>query len=130
MSKHWVRSTKESTPRDTIWVLQNPLQNPEHRETRSDKMAEIARKYHKQLLTVDRDPAAELDEGKMDAVLGNIWTSLAQEDIDKMKKSISEDKVTTALTSSANDKATGLDGIPMELWKLLLQQYKSTEEKE
>ena len=130
MSKHWVRSAKESTPRDTIRALRNPLQDPERRETRSDKMAEIARKYHEQLLTVDRDPAAEPDGVKMDAVLGNIRTSLAQGDIDEMKKNISEDEVVTALTSSANDKAAGLDGIPMELWKLLLQQYKSTEEKE
>ena len=84
MSKHWARSARESTPRDTIRVLRNPLQDPEHRETRSDKMAEIARKYHEQLLAIDRDPAAELDEGKMNAVLENIQTSLAQEDVDEL----------------------------------------------
>ena len=130
MSKHWARSVRESTPRDTIRVLRNPLQDPEHRETRSDKMAEIARKYHEQLLAIDRDPAAEPDEGKMNAVLENIQTSLVQEDVDELRKNVSEDEVTTALMSSANDKAAGLDGIPMELWKLLLQQYKSAEEKE
>ena len=43
LSKHWVRSAKESTPRDTIWALKNPLANPASLETRSDKMAEVAR---------------------------------------------------------------------------------------
>ena len=93
-------------------------------------MAEIARKYHEQLLAIDWDPAVEPDEGKMNAVLENIQTSLAQEDVDELRKNVSEDKVTTALMSSANDKAAGLDRILMELWKLLLQQYKSAEEKE
>ena len=40
MSKHWVRSAKESTPRDTIRALRNPLQDLLQWETRSDRMAE------------------------------------------------------------------------------------------
>ena len=53
MSKHWVRSARESTLCDTIQALRNPLQNPTQRETGSDKMAEMAREYHEKLLTLD-----------------------------------------------------------------------------
>ena len=53
MSKHWARSAKESTPRNTIRALKNPLQNPMRRETRTEKMAEQAKEYHEELLKVD-----------------------------------------------------------------------------
>jgi len=130
LSKHWVRSAKENTPRDTIRTLINPLGDPNRKETRSDKMAQIAKEYHEQLLTIDRDPRTEPDEEKLHEALENINTRLAQEDIEELRKSVSSEEVEEALNDSANDKAAGLDGIPMELWKLLNQQYKSAKEDE
>ena len=53
MSKHWVKSAKESIPHNTIRALRNPLQNPTQRETRSDRMAEMAKEYHEKLLSID-----------------------------------------------------------------------------
>ena len=53
MLKHWVRSARESTLHDTIQALRNPLQNPTQQEIRSKKMAEMAREYHKKLLSLD-----------------------------------------------------------------------------
>ena len=128
MSKHWVRSARESTPRDTIRALKNPLQNPTHRETRSDKMAEVAREYHEQLLNIDRNPGEEPDERKLNNTLKNIDAKLSPENIAKLQEGVDDEEVTMALVNSANDKAAGLDGIPVELWKLLHQQYKSTKE--
>ena len=130
LSKYWVRSAKENTPRDTIRALKNPLQDLGRIETRSDKMAQIAKEYHEQLLTIDRDPKEEPDEEKLDKVLENINTKLSAENVENLRKTVSEEEVITALMDSANDKAAGLDGIPMELWKLLHQQYKSAAEKE
>ena len=130
MSKHWVRSARENTPRDTIRALRNPLQQPSRTETRSDRMAQIAKEYLEQLLAIDRDPNAEPDEGELDKVLGNIDSRLSVENVEKQRECVSDGEVTAALADSANDKAAGLDGIPMELWKLLHQQYKSAEEKE
>ena len=130
MSKHWVRSAKESTPRDTIGALRNPLKNPMNRETRSDKMAELARDYHEQLLSIDRDPCEEPDEEGLKETLRNIDAKLSPENAEKLRKVISEEEVVTAMMDSANDKAAGLDGIPIELWKLLHQQYNSADEKE
>ena len=130
MSKHWVRSAKESAPRDTIRALKNPLQEPTQRETRSDKMAELARNYHEQLLALDRCPSEEPDERNLTKALENINTTLSLEDAGKLRKHISEGEIEIALKDTANDKAAGLDGIPVELWKLLHQQYKSAKENE
>jgi len=130
LSKHWVRSAKEATPRDTIRTLMNPLEDPNRKEKRSDEMARIAKEYHEQLLTIDRDPKVNPDEEKLKKILENIDAKLTQTDTDELRKNVSAEEVAQALTDSANDKAAGLDGIPMELWKLLSQQYKSADEKE
>ena len=130
MSKHWVKSAKESSPRNTIRALKNPLQNPTQRETRSDRMAEMAKEYHEKLLSIDRDPKEAPDEEKLTKILENINMRLSQENIDKLKKEIDEDEIETALKESSNNKAAGLDGIPVELWKMLHHQYKSAKENE
>ena len=130
MSKHWVRSAREAAPRDTIRALRNPLSDPERRETRSDKMAKIAREYHEQLLAVDRDPGEEPDDGKLAKVLENMRTELSPEGVSILRGDINEEEVALAIADTASDKAAGLDGIPVELWRLLHQQYKSAEENE
>ena len=93
-------------------------------------MAEIAREYHEQLLAVDRDPGEEPDEGKLAKVLENMKTELSPEGVSILRGDINEEEVALAIADTASDKAAGLDGIPVELWRLLHQQYKSAEENE
>ena len=128
ISKYWVRSAKECTPRNTIRALRNPLESSATRETRSDKMAELARTYHEKLLALDRDPSAQPNEDKLNRVLENTSTRLSIEKTTKLSEDFSEEEIADAMTDTANDKAAGLDGIPVELWKLLNQQYKSAKE--
>ena len=125
MSKHWARSAKESTPRDTIRALRNPLQDPTRRKTRSDKMADLAKHYHERLLAMDRDPNQEPDTEKLATALRNVNAKLSPGDAAELGKNLEEGEIEEAIVASANDKVAGLDGIPMELWKLLHQQYKS-----
>ena len=125
LSRHWVRSATESAPRNTIRALRNPLGDPGHRETRSDGMARMARDYHEKLLSADRDPNTAPDREKLGQVLRNIGARLPPDGVERLQGSLSEAEVAAALTASANYKAAGLDGVPMELWKLLHQQYKS-----
>ena len=125
LSKHWVRSAREDTPRDTIRALRNPLGDPARREVRSDRMAEVAREYHEQLMAIDREPSEEPDEEKLRIVLQHVDKKLSPESAAELRKEIEEGEVIAALGDTANDKAAGLDGVPMELWKLLHQQYKS-----
>jgi len=130
MSKHWVRSAREAAPRDTIRALRNPLGDPGRQETRSDKMAEIAKTYHEQLLAVDRDPSEEPDEERLNKVLENVRAGLSAEGVSILRGDINEEEVALAMADTASDKAAGLDGIPVELWRLLHQQYKSAKENE
>ena len=130
LSKYWVRSAKENTPRDTIRALRNPLQGQTQCETRSDKMAQVARDYHEQLLSVDRNPGEEPDPERLKAVLENLELRLSPEGIAILQAEITEEEIAEALKDTANDKAAGLDGIPAELWKLLHQQRKSAKESE
>ena len=44
----------------------------------------------------------------------------------ELGKPISEGEVDAAMMDTANNKAASLDRIPVELWKLPHQQYKST----
>ena len=130
MSKHWTRSAKENTPRDTIRALKNPLLEDGTRQTRSDKMAELARDYHAQLLRHDRDPQEEPNNERLNEALRTVEARLSQKDSETLKEEINEKEVAEALMKSANDKAAGLDGIPTELWKLLHQQFRSAKDDE
>ena len=93
-------------------------------------MAEMARDYHKKLLSLDRNPDEVPNEEKLSATIGNIRTRLSRENIEKLRASVSEGEVAAAMMDTANNKAAGLDGIPVELWKLLHQQYKSAKDSE
>ena len=86
-------------------------------------MAKKVKEYHKALQCKDCDPHTQPDALKIDAVLENInvRTSLAQKN--ELAKYLSWDKTHQALNESANDKAAGLDGIPVELWKKLSAQF-------
>ena len=60
----------------------------------------------------------------------NVNARLSPENAEKLRHHISEEEVEAAMKETANDKAAGLDGIPVELWKLLHQQYKSAKANE
>ena len=130
LSKHWVRSAKENTPRDTIRALRNPLGGADRRVTRSDKMAGMAKEYHEALLSVDRDPLSGVNQMEFKNVTKNLETALDGEMQDNMHKQVSGEEVEMAMKDSANEKSPGLDGIPTEVWKLLHQQYKSAKDDE
>ena len=130
LSRHWVKSARENAPRDTIRALKNPLENASRRVTRSDDMAKLARNYHEELLAIDRDPAQEPDTEELEEILKDMTTTLNEEMISNLRKKICADEVEEALRESTNDKSPGMDGIPVELWKLLQQQHKSADEKD
>ena len=85
-------------------------------------MAEMAGEYHEQLLIIDRDPGGEPEEEKLGEVLWNTTAKLSPENVSKLREGITEEEVAAAVTSTVSGKAAGMDGIPVELWKLLHQQ--------
>ena len=115
--KDWVRSNRAKKPRDTIFSLYNPLDPNPSPELNSEKMAASAKEYHETLQRSDRDPDHEPDPEKLAYVLDNITPLMSQAQKSKLAKHLSWGDVHRSLGESGNDRAAGLDGIPMDLWK-------------
>ena len=118
--RDWIRTNRAKKPRDTIFSLYNPL-DPETPPTcDSQEMARIAKEYHENLQKNDRDPTATPDRTKIDTILENIT---APKHKNELAQYLKWGNVHRALNDSANDKAAGLDGIPMELWKVMSSKF-------
>ena len=115
--KDWVRSNRAKRPRDTIFSLRNPLERGSAPERDSHKMAEKAREYHEVLQRIDRDPSQEPDPERLLAILNNVHPRVSQAHKSKLTKHLAWGDIHKALSDSGNDRAAGLDGIPMDLWK-------------
>ena len=125
----WSAISKEKKPRDLIRCLKIPGSNPPQYERDSQRMAELARKYHDTLQDVGRG-TIDTDELVMrtDLVLEEIPRSqkLSEPERSTPDWNLSEDQVRKALHLSKNGSATGIDGCPYELWKALQTQYDKT----
>lgn len=121
IGKTWSSRLKESKPRDTIRCLKDPVTGAPTRN--SGEMVEIAARYHEQIQLADRNPQDPPDKPKLDKILGRIRAKLPAPDKDKLLELISEREVRNVIRKTSNDKAPGLDDIPIELWKSLDDQY-------
>ena len=84
--------------------------------------------YHQYLQTKDRDPMTTPDQAKLADILENVTTCTSPSQKNKLAKYLAYDDIHQALNTSANDKAAGLDGIPMELWKKMSTLYNMNSE--
>ena len=119
ISKYWSATVTPKRPRDIIYSLADPTNNSV--TTKSSKMTSIARSYHSELQNRDLlaldDPARTAAQT---AVLREIPINQKLNDPESpLHSPISEEQLKLALRVSKNGTATGLDGIPYELWKLL-----------
>jgi ribonuclease HI len=123
IGKTWSNRFKESKPRDTIKCLQDPVTGTPTGD--SNRMAQIAASYHERIQFDDHDPHTITNGPKLEAALSNIRVRLSEESKQKLREGISEGEVRAAIRKTNNDKAPGLDGIPVELWKSLDDQFKN-----
>jgi exonuclease III len=121
ISKYWSNLNKEKKQRDPIFSLRKPNCNPPKFETNSTRMAEIARKYHEDLLSSGLHPDETERETAIEDVLGEVSNDSILSDLAKaeMDKPINSDIIRLALSESANNTAPGINGIPYEFWKML-----------
>ena len=127
----WSNLSRPKKPRDAIPRLQIPHTLPHKYETRSDKMAELAKQYHNTLqdlgLNEDHDErinqktAKLLEEIPAEQKFYNPETS-------ELNEGLTKDVVEEALRLAKNGSATGLDGCPYELWKELKTLNNEAEE--
>ena len=121
-SKYWSQLGKQWKSREPILELKIPDSLPPKYETRSDKMAELARNYHDSLQSQHIAPR-DIKEAKTKETLDYINTQLEDQDKDILKDKISEGEILEIIKHLPNDRATGLDGIPYEFWRKLQEEY-------
>ncbi|KAJ2914103.1 hypothetical protein MD484_g6325, partial [Candolleomyces efflorescens] len=123
IGKVWIQANKERKPWDTMWGLRDP-QNPESPlATTTREMTKIAAEYHESLQHKDL-PNPETRDQTTKIVLDNIDRKTDHDDKQKLAAHLAYEEVSQALMSMPNGKASGLDGIPVELWKALANEYK------
>ncbi|KAJ2920244.1 hypothetical protein MD484_g3, partial [Candolleomyces efflorescens] len=86
-------------------------------------MTKIAATYHKNLQT-ENLPNPETQETAIEEVLANLDKKTDDEDKQNLDTLLNYDEIYEALISMPNGKASGLDGIPTELWKNLATAHK------
>ena len=127
----WSNLSKPKKPRDTIPRLRVPNSAPHNYETRSDKMAELAKHYHDSLQNAGLE---EYSSNRIKQNMTRILEEIPEEqkfrnpEISTLNEGITRDVVEEALRLAKNGSATGLDGCPYELWKELNKRYKEAEE--
>ena len=123
IGKMWSNRFKESKPRDTIRCLRTP--DDDTLTFNSRKMAQIAMDYHNKIQFTNHDLHNIANPIKLNNILSNLRTKLSTASKQKLQEQISEEEVRYAIRKTNNDKAPGLDGIPIELWKSLDNQFSS-----
>ena len=122
---YWSQINKDPKPRDLFYSLRKPNTQPAEYVRRSDLMAELARDYHDELQNLD--VGGENDEGRREAIdeaLRVTEKRLSEDDARYLANNPSESDVEQAIRAAQTRKASGLDGIPYELWKALLAVHK------
>jgi ribonuclease HI/exonuclease III len=127
----WSALSKDSKPRDIIYRLKIPQTNPTQYERCSKRMAEMARNYHENLQENDSTPPINQEERAltMEQVLNEIPITQRMEEPDQspLNWQLSEEHVNNALKLVKEGTATGLDGCPNELWKVLKSRHDSAQ---
>ena len=122
----WTAMSKDKKPRDLIHRLKIPNTDPPQYERDTQRMAKLARNYHDELQQKDlEDHSLTEFEARITPVLERIHENqiLKEPEGTKMNEQITESQVNDALHLSKNGSATGMDGCPYELWKILKERH-------
>ena len=121
IGKTWSNRARETKPRDTIKCLHNPADGTLTNNSR--RMTQIVAEYHSNIQFTGHDPHKIENPAKLDAILDTLNSKLSNASKEKLSEQITEGEVRYAIKKTNNDKAPGLDGIPIELWKSLDDQF-------
>ncbi|KAF5377136.1 hypothetical protein D9757_001831 [Collybiopsis confluens] len=124
-TRYWSQANKEQKPRDVMYILRKPgFRENENGvipgdayERDSERMAELAGKYHRALQYADIPPEEPERKNHILATLEPIKQCLSEEQEELMAREITTNDVRQALKLSKNNSAPGLDGIPYEVYK-------------
>ena len=130
----WSAINKERKPRDLIHRLKIPNTNPPSYERESRRMAELARNYHNDLQNegLRLPPNSPEYARKSQATLNEIPASQKLPDTpdDESDWEITPEQVKKAIHIAKSGSATGVDGCPYELWKVLDAHFEKAKKEE
>lgn len=124
INKYWTNTQTPKRPREIIYALHDTVTNKII--TRSSEMARIAQVYHDNL---QRQDILSYENIERQAAIRRVLSQIPDQqklrnDDTEMHQLITYDQIATALQSSKNGTATGIDGLPYELWKELHNRHK------
>jgi len=128
MGRYFSSLNKYMKLRDVIYALCKPEtgQPGDEYEKKSQKMAEQAKEYHKQLQAIGSVIPEVFREINTLTVLDALSMELTNNQKEVLKGCVTENKVETALRSGESYKSAGLDGISYKLWKSVHETYKKS----
>lgn len=126
INKWWIKTNKARRPRDVMLTLKKlNTVTPEY-VTSTRKMAKIARDHHHNLLKEgikdEKHPRTEITNEILEQIGED--QKLPARDKGDLARKVTYEEVEQALKESQNDKASGINGITYELWKVLHEKYK------
>ncbi|KAF8194465.1 hypothetical protein K438DRAFT_1471599, partial [Mycena galopus ATCC 62051] len=122
----WTASNREKKPRDTTHSLQIPNSDPARYETRSDRMAEIARNFHDDLQRDNLPDPTEQEEAAKETLKNT--KKLDQASKAKLSQYITRAQVARVLRRLPRGKAPGIDGLIHELWKTMHNNFEKAKD--
>ncbi|KAF5313488.1 hypothetical protein D9611_008631 [Ephemerocybe angulata] len=133
IGKTWINANKDRRPRDLITALKKL--RPDGRgdlEYDSRKISKIARDYHNDLQQKGRCHEVPTEERKaaFDKAIDSLDQKLSERDNQSLTLKITAKEIREAIFDGQNDKAPGLDGLPIELWKALTKRPSEISEDE
>lgn len=127
INKYWSQINKSRSPRDYIPSLQVLASDPPVFVHRSDEMSNLARTYHSNLQNEQSHTSPIVRETEIRNSLDALTQRVPAAQHDRLALRLTTEDVRLALQSSHNGKATGINGIPYELWKLLQTRHTATQ---
>ena len=118
-SKYWFNLNKEKMPEQTILAMRDKSNNI----TRKTKeMMEIATEYHENL---QRKPGTSQERQEaIEKMKESIKGKIPEEICNELKEKTTRREIEAALEKTSNGTSPGIDGIPYELYKLLMEENK------
>jgi exonuclease III len=127
----WTRSNKERKPQDLLRQLRSTDPESHTYITRSNKMANLARDFYEKL----QDSKDGIEQHPLKWVENAEEVLRAVPEVQKIKQGgeenpmanrLPQETIKKALRLAAGGRATGMDGPPYKIWKMLHSMYEQT----
>lgn len=128
LQRTWINANKNTAPWNIITTLKDKDRPDKPLIRRSDKMANLVGKHHDHLQKEDQMKSRHERKQETADILRHIKTKICKDHRNLMNMYLTKGEVTKAIESLSNRKVAGLDGIPQEIWKNLLNECRDNEE--